>query len=244
MLSDELEALRVRVVEDFCGVMEFSAFTTLAYLLSTNHSKSMSPENEFVIGYSEFANSIGLVDKTVKPSELGDIFAFAKDNYFLALVHQHQVALFENAFFEIIRILLIDQPLRLPSKKQIEYSSIINSVSREEIIASLVDRELNELKYKSVVEWFAYLNKLASKCTISDENVGQIAEAKAARDLIVHNGGVVNQIYMKKAGQFARASLGESISVAGEYNRDNWQLFSSTILSAMDCHLQPRALDA
>jgi hypothetical protein len=238
LLVDGLKSLRERVIQEFCGIMEFKAFTNLAYQLSSAHAKTLPLTNIFVIGYSDFAHSIGLPNKTVKPTELATHFERAMDEHFLSLVHQHQVALFEHLFFDMLRLLLSDQPLHLPSKRQIEYSVIVAAQTKDEIISALIERELNEIKYKNVGDWFEYLERLVSECRVSDTDIGRIAEAKATRDLLVHNAGITNQIYLQKAGQFVRFKVGDKVSVAGHYTLDTWQLFSSVLITAIDSLIQ------
>jgi hypothetical protein len=235
LLINALKSLRERVVKEFCGVMEFKAFTDLAYQLSSANAKSLMGDTNVTILYSGFAHSIGLSDKTVKPTELAMQFARAKDEYFLSLVHQHQVALFEHLFFDMLRLLLTNQPLHLPSKRQIEYSVIVAAQTKDEIISSLIERELNEIKYQNVVDWFVYLEHLVSECKVSTSDLGQITEEKATRDLLVHNAGIVNHIYLQKSGSFARFKAGQEASVAGDYTRDTWQIFTSVLITAIDC---------
>lgn len=234
MLIDSLISLRARVIKEFCAVMEFKAFTDLAYKFSADYTKTLSSEEQIVIGYSAFAHSLGLSDRTIKIIELPNHFTRAKDDHFLSLVHQQQVALFEDFFFDMLRNLLADQPLRLPSKRQIEYSVIVNSRTKDEIVSALIERELNEIKYKNVGEWFKYLKSLVSECSVSDSDLGRIAEAKATRDLLVHNAGIVNDIYMQKAGQCTRFNVGETVSVTGDYTLDTWQLFSRVLITTID----------
>lgn len=235
MLADALKFLRERVVKDFCGVMEFKAFTSLAYQFAFEHAKTLPENARFIVSYSNFAHSIGLSDKTVSPPELATLFEEARNKHFLSLVHQHQVALFEHLFFDMLRLLLADQPLRLPGKRQIEYSVIVAAKTKDEIVSNLIERELNEIKYKSVSDWFTYLERLVSKCTVSEADLGGIAEAKATRDIFVHNAGVANKTYLQKAGPFARFKVGEEASVDADYTLEIWQLLSSVLISVIDC---------
>ena len=137
--------------------------------------------------------------------------------------------------FAILALLLLDQPMRLPSGKQVEYSVITNAQCREEILVELVNRELNRLKYKSVAEWFACLEKLVPECKVAQSDLEVIAEAKATRDLLVQNDGKINEIYLRKAGTGARGKLGDTISVAGHYTRDTWQVLASVLVATVDC---------
>lgn len=236
MIVERLKSLRERVAKEFCRAIEFKAFSDMAYQMASTQAKTIpSDKNKFTIAYTKFAHSLGLSDKTINAHELAAYLDHAKDDHLLSMVHQHQVALFEHLFFDILRLLLTDQPLHLPSKRQIEYSVIVAAQTKDEIITAIIERELNEVKYKNLSDWFDYLERLASGCRISDKELGQIAEAKATRDLLVHNAGIVNQIYLDKSGKYARSKIGEMISVAGYYTRDTWQLFSSALITVIDC---------
>ncbi len=238
MPHNELNTLRTRVINDLCAAMEFKAFTQLAYNMATSHCNCANSGPGVILGYAEFAHSLGLPDKTIATNMLPQHFSSALDGPFLSLVHQQQIVIFESGFFDLLKILLMDQPLRLPSKKQIEYATIVSARTKEDLIESLVERELNELKYKAVSEWFAYINRLVSACRVSDEDAGRIAEAKATRDLLVHNAGIVNGIYMQKAGFCARFSIGETVSVGGAYTLDVWQVLSSVLIGMIDAAIQ------
>ena len=135
----------------------------------------------------------------------------------------------------MLRLVLVDKPVHLPSGKKIEYSVIVAAQTKEEIIEAMIEKELNDLKYKNVEGWFSYLENLVSDCKISASDVGHIIEAKATRDLLVHNAGVVDQVYLKKAGEFARFRIGENAVVGGPYTRDMWKLLSSALLTFVDC---------
>ncbi|MDY6865373.1 MAG: hypothetical protein SVY15_05305 [Halobacteriota archaeon] len=111
---------------------------------------------------------------------------------------------------------------------------IIDAESKEAIIAALIGRELNDIKYKSVSDWFAYLTNLVSTCKIPEKTIAKIGEVKATRDILVHNAGVVNQTYLNKSGQFSRAAVGEYISITADYTLECWQLLSSTLIEILD----------
>src|SRR5208283_2896715 len=215
--------------------MEFRALTNMAYHMASSQSKAiLSDKPALIIGYSDFARPIILPDKPLTHRELADYLEHAEEEYLLSMITQHQVALFEHFFFDILRIILTDKPLHLPDKKQIEYSLIFAAQTKDEIITTIIEKELNELKYKNVKFWFDYLERLVSGCNVSDNDLGTIAEAKATRDLLVHNAGIVNPTYLEKSGKFARSKAGEIISVAGNYTFDTWHLFSSALITIID----------
>jgi len=234
MLTNNLIAIRSRVIENFCRAMEFKAFTDLAYKYSSEISKAMPPSKSIIIGYSKFAHSLGLRDKLVAAPEIAGQLEKAREDYFLDMVHQHQISLFETLIFDIFRALLKDRPERLPARKQIDYTTILKAPDRESIIDALIERELNEIKYKNVRDWFACVQNFCSACKFDEEEISRIAEAKATRDLLVHNSGIINHVYLTKADKYARGALGEKISVAGTYTLDIWKLLSKVLLALID----------
>ena len=243
-ICTSLKALRERVVADFCSAAEFKAYTQLAFAFAGDHIHCPTAPETLIVGYTEFAQYLGLPDKTLRSSDLAPIFVATSGAPLLALVHQHQVVIFEAAYFDAIKLLLLDNPLRLPGKRQIEYSAVVAAASREEVLAYMVERELNELKYKPVAEWFAYLNRLVTGVNVTDLDVCRIAEAKATRDLLVHNSGIVNDIYIQKAGSLARYKVGETVTISSDYALEAWQLLSRATIAVIDTMAQKLCADA
>lgn len=69
---------------------------------------------------------------------------------------------------------------------------------------------------------------------ISQEKIEKISEAKAARDILVHNSGKVNQIYIDKSGNAARFKIGDQIDMSGEYTLNVWTLFIEVLTENID----------
>lgn len=234
MLIQKLQDLRNRTVESFCGAMEFRAITQLTYDLATEGATAPGAAGGAIIGYEQFAKHLGVKNLNIEVEDFPKKIEEAKNSYLLFLAHQQQVALFEHILFDVLRDIIVDQPLRLPSDKKIDYQTIILASDKEEIVFQLVERELNELKYKSVSEWFVYIKKLVNSCNFSEIDIKNIAELKATRDIIVHNGGIVNDIYLKKSGELARHAAGEKVSVSSEYVLHCWVTLSRVLLELID----------
>lgn len=237
MLVDGLKAHRARIIRELREAMEFKAFTDLAYVMATALVQGSGKFHPIVLGFSDFASAAGMQDEVVAKDMLPLRFAKAKENYFFAMVHEHQVALFEHLFFDELRLLLLHQPKHLSRKKQIDYGTVLDATDKEQLLWSIVDRELNELKYKNVREWFEYVEKLVSGSSVSDADVGLVAEAKATRDILVHNAGLINNVYVSKSGEYARFAVGDRADVAGDYTRDVWSLFLKVLLQLCDHHI-------
>jgi hypothetical protein len=104
-------------------------------------------------------------------------------------------------------------PKRL-AKRLVDFKTILEASDKAQITLWVVERALNELKYKKVQEWFAYLEGLANLGTPGADAIGRIAEIKASRDLLVHNRGIVSSTYVAKAGIHARHRIGERLEIS------------------------------
>jgi hypothetical protein len=153
-----------------------------------------------------------------------------KLEYLLGLPFQHIVTLFEAFLFDLLRLVLVDDPRRLRRLgKKIDVSDVVRIADHQTLVVFIVDRELNELKYDKLSEWFNYLKSLVRITSPTDDQVEQLAELKAARDLLIHNSGIVNATYLEKAGKRARYKLGEKIEISPDYFREGWSLARTVV---------------
>lgn len=143
-------------------------------------------------------------------------------DYLMSSNFQHFVALFEDFFFGLLRQWLAAYPASL-SNKRVEMRTILESSDKSAVVLTVVDKELNELKYKRVAEWFTYLEGLATLGCPTPEEIDDLAEIKASRDILVHNNGVVNATYVEKAGKRARYQVGEKLEIPEHYHRESWE---------------------
>ena len=65
-------------------------------------------------------------------------------------------------------------------------------------------------------------------CPTPDE-IEKIAEAKASRDVLVHNRGVAGKTYESKVGKLARYKDGQRIDIPEPYHRETWELIRKVI---------------
>ena len=90
-------------------------------------------------------------------------------------------------------------------------------------------QKLNELTYKRWGDWFVYLNQRVKPGCPSPAQIALLAEAKATRELLVHNRGVTNSTYPAKAGPQARCADGVRIQVPEPYHWKTWELFRGVV---------------
>ena len=65
--------------------------------------------------------------------------------------------------------------------------------------------------------------RLKLGCPSADE-IARLAAAKATREVILHNRGVANEVYVAKSGRLARYALDEFIDVLDPYFNDIHEL--------------------
>jgi hypothetical protein len=149
-------------------------------------------------------------------------------DYLISSTFQHFVSLFEDFFFALLRYWLAAYPGSL-SKKQLDMGTVLKAPDKTAIVLAVVAKELNELKYERLADWFAYLERLSNLgCPTTDE-IERLAEIKASRDILVHNNGIANATYVSKAGKHARYRDGEKLDIPEKYHRASWETINKVI---------------
>ncbi len=65
-------------------------------------------------------------------------------------------------------------------------------------------------------------------CPTSDE-IDTIAEIKATRDLLEHNAGIVNELYVRKAGMKSRFAVSDRVEIDVDYHLASRKLFKTVV---------------
>ena len=76
---------------------------------------------------------------------------------------------------------------------------------------------LNDLSYKSPTEFGKEAADIVSVNLLECSAYHQYIEMKATRDVFVHNDGVANEIYVRKAGSHARVRSGVALPINQVY---------------------------
>ncbi len=149
-------------------------------------------------------------------------------DYLTSSTFQHFVSLFEDFFFGLLRQWLAAYPGSL-SRKQVEMAAVLKAPDKAAIVLAVVDKELNDLKYERLADWFAHLERLTNLGCPTAAEIEKLAEIKASRDILVHNNGVVNAIYVGKAGRCARYHDGEKLEIPEQYHRESWETIKKVV---------------
>jgi len=133
------------------------------------------------------------------------------------------VAIFDAFLTDIFTSVLVNKPEALKSKRQLTYDRILELMSGGDLITFMAHREINELSYKSMEDQAEYY-KSKFNINLSDSGVGVsvLTEIRAERNLLVHNNGVVNEIYLETVDS-SSLHLGETLNIQYEYWKESRQ---------------------
>ena len=217
-LQSELITLRDQILSDLDSVDDYFIHSQAAWRIVT--------------GKIEEGNAIKVRNYTtgsvITERELPDRIQAYVSGYLAGSTFQQSVSLFEDFVFGLLRIWLLSYPFRL-ERKQVPMSIILTATHLDDVKLGAVNRELHELGYKKVRDWFAYLEDMAKLgCPTSDE-IESLAEIKATRDIFVHNRGVVSTIYEEKAGSKKRGNVGDRLDLTRSYHRRSWSLIRRVV---------------
>ncbi len=149
------------------------------------------------------------------------------DTYLPIAVVQQFVSVTEAFLADVVRLWIAAYPFHL--KGQVDVQLIVNAPDKAAIVQSLVDQYVGSLAYKSPRDWFRQLNTVVALGTPPEPTIDAFAELKATRDVFVHNRGMANETYLRKAGVLARAIDGQPLDLPDPYVHDAWRLCQTII---------------
>ena len=155
------------------------------------------------------------------------------------------VSILEKFLEEIIKTVLIKYPGKLSvdidgknkkenEERKIDIKDIINAKSLEEIFLSIINQKLFKLFYASPADYFKYLSDTI-QINLNNDLILTYIEIKATRDLVIHNKGKVNAIYIQKAGTKARVTdTKQNIPFSGDYYIKSFSVFKKIVRSTYE----------
>lgn len=133
------------------------------------------------------------------------------------------VAKVEDFLSQITFITLKNDPRRIKSGvsgvdmiKKFDVDEILDSDNKEEIIDKIIKQNLVNLFYAGPSKLKEYFNKVLG-IKISDDLWDSWFEFKASRDVIIHNSGIINSLYISKSGSKARGKENDILVIDKAY---------------------------
>lgn len=138
-------------------------------------------------------------------------------NLLMNMAFIYLVALFDAFLTDVFAAVLIERPEALKSKKQLTYDKILELQQKGELIKFMAQREINELSYKSMADQSNYYKaKFNINLAGSGVELTALIEIRARRNLLVHNNGIVNDMYMETV-KYTTYSLGDRVELTFDY---------------------------
>ena len=133
------------------------------------------------------------------------------------------VTIVEALLSDIVRAVVARYPQKLGAKRTVSLQLVLEATTLEDVHFRATDALLNDLSYKSPVEFAESLSSLLSLNLLECPAFHKYVELKACRDIYIHNRGVVNDTYLRKAGSHARAKLGHSLPIDIPYFLESYE---------------------
>ncbi len=188
-LADDIRALRDRTLAELTATYDYFTDSQVAWKLT----------REAVEGGKRFTLRSHITGTVTRATELVEKSEGYISGRLTEATFQQFIATFEHFLLELLRLWLTAYPGSLGTKT-VEFKTILEAADKDAITAQVVDHELYQLLYKRPAEWFAYLSGRMKLPGPTKVDIDQFAEAKATRDVLVHNRGVANKTYLSKAG--------------------------------------------
>lgn len=217
-LKDDIAALRDQVLADLTSAHDYYADTIVAW----NFVLQMIEAGEAISSRNETTGTV--TTQTELAAKAGGYVA----EQLAEATFQQFISIFENFYFDLLRLWLTAYPQSM-GRKTLDFKTILEMPDKEAMIGAVVRDELNRVQYERPARWFSYLEDLAKLGCPAPDEIGQLAEAKASRDVLVHNKRIANKIYEAKAGKIARFHEGERLRIPDDYHGRTWDLLRKLV---------------
>ena len=138
---------------------------------------------------------------------------------------------FEEFISSLISEVYLLYPQKYLDKQQISFSEIENC-GVDEVRKKIVYREVDALMRQSYTEWFKLFESHGFKFDNCQEALEALKEIYARRNILVHNAGTVNEIYLKNVPN-SSAKKGERLYATNTYLKSAFQTIRIIIFTIM-----------
>ena len=147
----------------------------------------------------------------------------------------------ESFFYDLLQgILLIDnRRIKIKTNKikfieSMDVNYILDNNDYQTVIKKVIESNLISVFYASPDKQIEYIQKVFS--IEFDEKLTQYFEKwkefKAARDIIMHNDGIINETYLKKSGTLSRGAIGDDLKINNN-DIENIVIYSKSIVGKL-----------
>ena len=234
-LADDIRALRDRALDELKAAHDYYSDTKIAWGIIR---ESVRANNKFAIKTTpdiaialeppmgEGKSPVLQSKQTGTATTEADLAGRARDYIKWQLpeaTFQQFISIFDAFLVDFVRLWLRSQ-----------FKMVLELPDKDAITAFVVEKELREIANKSTAELFSYLRKWLKLGVPAEDEIQKFAEAKASRNVLVHNRGIANRTYESKAGTLARYKAEERIEIPGDYHKDMWELIRKLVADISD----------
>lgn len=133
------------------------------------------------------------------------------------------VTIVETMLGDIVRVVVMRYPHKLGGKRSLSIQAVLESTSLEEVHLRATDALINELTYKSPSEFAESMETLLSVNLLECPAFHKYLEVKATRDIFIHNRGIANEVYLRKAGSHSRVNAGMGLPADIQYFLESYE---------------------
>jgi hypothetical protein len=222
-LSDDIRALRDRTLADLDAAHDYFFHTEAAWNVVRQAVTALPP----------FSVQNLLTGTALSGAELAVRGSGYVSGSLTEATFQQFLATFEAFVGDLLRLWLTAYPRGIGGKT-VKLEDALDAGDLPTLVARLVDHEIAEVTYKSTRTVFLYLERRVGLPLPAAADIDRLAEAKATRDVLVHNRGVADAEYRVKAGALARHPAGERVEIPKPYHRETWELVKQLITQVAD----------
>jgi hypothetical protein len=204
---------------------ELAQLTYGAFDIAARSMQSMDQEEivvTFPVGYKPDKTSIEST-RTYRKEQLLSKYQFLAFHQLSVNALVQLVTIVETMLGDIVRAVVVRYPQKLSGKRSLSIQTVLESTSLEEVHLRATDALLNELAYKSPTEFSEAMQQLLSINLLECPAFHRYMEVKATRDIFIHNRGIANDVYVRKAGSHVRVMSGMGLPADIQYFLESYE---------------------
>lgn len=204
---------------------ELAQLTYLAFDITAAHvqeSNELTFDVHVPVGYAADRRTMHSL-RTFQKEELRQRYQFLAAHQLTINALVQLVTIVETMLGDVVRAAIVRYPQKLSAKRTIPIQAVLESTSLGEVHLRATDSLLNEMSYKSPVEFAEQFNILLGINLLESPAFHRYVEVKASRDIFVHNRGVANDVYVRKASTHARVRSGQRLPADTEYFLESYE---------------------
>jgi len=176
----------------------------------------------FPVGYRPDKTAIPST-RTYKKDELLGRYQFLAFHQLSVNGLVQLVTIVETGLTDVIRAVVMKYPAKMGAKRTLSMRAVLEAKSIQDVHLRATDTLINELSYKSPSDFCEEMKNLIGINLLECPAFHKYIEIKATRDIYIHNRGIANEVYSRKAGTHARVKDGMNLPVDIQYFLESYE---------------------